>query len=75
MVRLRRGPLVIHGILEYEVCVCKGNKTAFEKQEDIPGQEEVFDGSDYMAVQRARQTVLKDMINEMFSVIRKLSGK
>ena len=38
-------------------------------------QDDVLDGSDRMAVQRARQSVLKEMINEMFSEIRKLSGK
>ena len=44
--RLKRGPVVVHGILEYEVCVCKGKKTAFERQEDIKDKDEVWDGSD-----------------------------
>ena len=73
--RLKRGPVVVHGILEYEVCVCKGKKTAFERQEDIKDKDEVGDGGDRMAVQRARQSVRKSMINEMFSVIRRLGGK
>ena len=73
--RLKNGPLIVHGILEYEVCVCKGKKTTFERQEDIQKQDEVLDGGDRMAVQRARQEVLKEMIDEMFSEIRKLGGK
>lgn len=73
--RLKSGPLSVHGILEYEVCVCKGKKTTFERQEDIQKEDEVLDGGDRMAVQRARQSVLKEMIDEMFSKIRKLSGR
>ena len=46
-----------------------------ERQEDIQKEDEVLDGGDRMAVQRARQSVLKEMIDEMFSKIRKLSGK
>ena len=59
--RLRRGPLVIHGILEYEVCVCRRGKGSFEKQKPIPDKETVLDGSDMMEVQRVRHLVLSNM--------------
>ena len=73
--RLRRGPLVIHGILEYEVCVCRRGKGSFEKQKPIPDKETVLDGSDMMEVQRVRHLVLSNMIMTMYSRINELFPK
>ena len=64
--RLKHGPIIIYGELEYELCVCRGKRTVFEKQEPIKDNEEVFDGSDQSEVIRVRSELLKWMINEMY---------
>ena len=63
---LKRGPVTVYGELEYELCVCRGNRTTFEKQELITDSEDVFDGTDRLEVSQARSMVLKWMINEMY---------
>ena len=63
---LKHGPVTIYGELEYELCVCKGSRTVFEKQEPIKDNETVFDRSDQLEVIRARGELLKWMINEMY---------
>ena len=73
--RLRRGPLVVHGILEYEVCVCRRGKGFLEKQKPIPDKETVLDGSDTLEVQKARHLVISNMIMTMYSRIRELFPK
>ena len=52
-------------------CVCKGNKTEFEKQENITDDEDVLNSSDLFEVQNARRKIVKYMINVMYSRIRK----
>ena len=63
---LKHGPVEIYGELEYELCVCKGSRTVFEKQDLIKDNEMVFDRSDQLEVMRARSELLKWMINEMY---------
>ena len=63
---LKHGPVTIYGELEYELCVCKGRRTVFEKQELIKDNETVLDRSDQLEVIRARGELLKWMINEMY---------
>ena len=57
-------------------CVCKGKKTVFERQDDITDQrDEIWDGNDRRAIQKVRQTVLKDMIGKMYSKIKEPKRK
>jgi hypothetical protein len=62
---LKQGPLTIYGELEYELCVCKGKRTIFEKQTPITQNEYVTDGSDQDDVSRARNVVMKQMMKEL----------
>ena len=63
---LKQGPLTIYGELEYELCVCKSGRTEFQRQAPIEDSEEVFDGSDRIEVTRARSTLIKRMIKDMY---------
>ena len=62
---LKTGPKDIKGILEYELCVCRGNKSKFEKQSPITEEEYVTDGSDQSEVSHARTIVMKRMMKEL----------
>ena len=63
---LKQGPLTIYGELEYELCVCRSGRTEFQRQTPIEDNEEVFDGSDRIEVSRARSTLIKRMIKDMY---------
>jgi len=67
---LRRGPVVVHGVLEYELCVCKGKVSRFERQESIKDDEFVLDGNDRSEIVRVKDSMVKYLVKELYKCVK-----
>ena len=70
MEKLKSGPLIVYGRLEWEACKCVSGKTKFVSQDPIDDKEEVSVEELYTdpnALSDARRKVFKNLVSGMYS--------
>ena len=70
MEKLKSGPLIVYGRLEWEKCKCVSGKTKFVSQDPIDDKEEVSVEELYTdpnALPDARRKVFKNLVSGMYS--------